>query len=65
MARITIHLDDETAQRLRARAKADGLTASAWIARLQAETRQGWPAEVLAMAGSWSDAPSPRTREDG
>ena len=58
MAQVTIYMDDETAARMRAEAKAAGLTVSAWLAGLVRErTRIRWPAEVEELAGAWADFP--------
>jgi hypothetical protein len=58
MAQITIYLDDEHDSRLRAAAKAEGIPASRWIARLiEEKTRSDWPESVRAMAGAWLDYP--------
>lgn len=56
MAQVTIYMDDETASRMRASAKAAGVSMSAWLCRLVRErTRASWPEEVAALAGAWSD----------
>lgn len=56
MAQVTIYMDDETAARMRASAKAAGVSMSAWLSRLVRErTRASWPQDVVALAGAWSD----------
>ena len=60
MAQITIYLDDEHDSRLRAAAKAEGVSASRWIAQLiEDKTRSDWPANVRALSGAWGDFPAP------
>lgn len=59
MAQVTLYMDDDTVARMRAAAKAAGLSASAWLAQLVRErTRGEWPPEVAALAGSWRELPS-------
>lgn len=59
MAQVTIYMDDETAARMRASARAAGVSMSAWLAHLVRErTRTEWPAEVASLAGAWADFPS-------
>ena len=56
MSQITIYLDDETDRLVRRQVKGSGESASRWIAeavRLRARTE--WPAEVLAVFGTWGD----------
>ncbi len=59
MAQVTIYMDEETVERMRAAAEESGLSMSAWLARLVRErTRAEWPPEILALAGAWKDFPS-------
>ena len=56
MAQVTIYMDDETAARMRASAKAAGVSMSAWLARIVRErTRTSWPQEIAELAGTWAD----------
>ena len=55
MAQVTIYLDDETAALMRESAQGEGLSMSAWLARLiREQTAPTWPAEVRALAGAWA-----------
>jgi hypothetical protein len=59
MSQVTIYMDEETAERARAAARADGVSLSRWIARLiQERTESRWPEEVKALAGAWGDLPT-------
>lgn len=59
MAQVTVYMDDDTVERMRAAAKQAGLSMSAWLAGLVRErTADTWPAEVSSLAGAWSDFPS-------
>lgn len=56
MPQITIYLNEHAAARAREAAKAAGLSVSRWIAnRVEDDTRNQWPEEVLALAGTWGD----------
>jgi hypothetical protein len=56
MGQVTIYLDDEMTVRMRASAKAAGLSMSAWLAGLIRERmRTSWPEDVCALRGAWSD----------
>lgn len=59
MAQVTIYLDKETKDKVKAHAKAKNISQSQWVAsiireRLQAE----WPNHVAALAGAWEDFPT-------
>lgn len=59
MGRITIYLDQETEEKMRAFVKSTGLSQSKWIASLIREKLQNqWPDSVLALSGAWKDFPS-------
>jgi hypothetical protein len=59
MGQVTIYLDDETEQRARAAARAEGMPLSRWVAeRIQRRARSEWPEAVRALAGAWPDLPS-------
>jgi hypothetical protein len=58
MGQITLYLDSETESRMKAAAKAAGISQSKWITHLIRESAPGeWPATIKAMAGAWPDAP--------
>ncbi|HTT38847.1 MAG TPA: CopG family transcriptional regulator [Burkholderiales bacterium] len=59
MGQVTIYLDDETETKARAAAQASGLSLSRWVAeRVRLGALSEWPAEVMELAGAWSDIPS-------
>ncbi len=59
MAQVTLYMDDDTLDRMRAAARTAGVSMSAWLAELVRErTRTEWPREVAALAGAWRDLPS-------
>ena len=59
VGQISLYLDDDTEQLLRSRAKAEGLSQSAWASRvLRAAAARALPTDILALAGSWSELPA-------
>jgi hypothetical protein len=59
VSQVTIYVDEETAKRARAAARAEGLSLSGWIARLiQERTHSRWPEGFKALAGAWRDLPT-------
>jgi hypothetical protein len=59
MGRITIHLDKETEEKMRAFIKSKGISQSKWIANLIREKLHNeWPDSVVALSGAWADFPS-------
>jgi hypothetical protein len=59
MGQVTLYLDDETTEKMRAAAKSSGLSQSRWMARLiQEKTRDEWPQSVITLAGAWCDLPT-------
>lgn len=56
MARLTLELNDETAERLRRAAAREGLSESQWLERLLGRA-EGWPQAVRELAGAWPDLP--------
>jgi hypothetical protein len=66
MGKVTLYLDKETKERLKAAAKAAGVSQSRWVADLIREkTATEWPAWVAELVESWSDLPSlEEIRED-
>jgi hypothetical protein len=58
MAQVTIYLDKETEEKMRAYTKSKAISQSQWIASLIRERlRTEWPDDVLALAGAWKDFP--------
>lgn len=56
MSQITIYLDEKTDQLVRRHVKSSGESTSRWIAEaVRQRARTEWPAEVLAVFGSWGD----------
>lgn len=59
MGQVTIYLDEDTEQKARASARADGLSLSKWVAqRIHQHARTDWPDQVRELAGAWDDLPS-------
>jgi hypothetical protein len=65
MGRITLFLDDETAEKMKKAAKAAGLSPSRWVAELIREkmATTGWPASVVRLAGAWAGDDFPSLEE--
>lgn len=60
MAQVTIYLDEAAERRVKSAAKKAGVSVSRWVADLvENRTRNEWPAEVLELAGAWTDFPDP------
>lgn len=58
MGQVTIYVDDDGEQRLKAAAKAAGVSVSRWVARaVREKTRKEWPESVRKLAGAWPDLP--------
>ena len=58
MGQVTIYLDDDSERRLKAAARAEGLSVSRWVATAVGERiRDEWPQSVRALAGTWDDFP--------
>ena len=59
MSQITIYLEDTLEEKVRERAKLEGVSVSKWIAKsIEANERDVWPAHVLASFGTWDDLES-------
>lgn len=59
MSQITLHLPDETRDKLRKAAEEEGLSQDEWVAQVVEEKlNNGWPQEFLDLAGAWPDAPT-------
>lgn len=67
MNRLTIDLDDETAQRLAGIAAQAHMRAGDWMASLvRARVGGQWPDDVRQLAGAWPDIPeSDELRQTG
>jgi hypothetical protein len=58
VARVTLYLDEETAERMKQAARASGLSQSRWLAEIVREkTLRQWPDAVRELAGRWGDFP--------
>ena len=58
MSQLTIYLDDSLEEKVRQRAKLEGLSVSKWIAKsIQSSERDVWPPHVLESFGTWDDVP--------
>ena len=56
MGQITLYLDDETEKKMKAAARAAGISLSRWVNSLIRErTAEEWPASVARLAGAWAD----------
>ncbi len=59
MPQLNLYVDKSTHTRIKRAAKAAGMSLSKWVATVVTEkTAAQWPAEVLALAGTWKDFPS-------
>ena len=59
MPKITVYLDNETAEKMRLHLKGKDISRSQWVADLIREKlRSEWPEHILALAGAWKDFPS-------
>lgn len=56
MGQVTIYVDDDSEQRLKAAAKSAGMSVSRWVSKaLQEKSRTEWPESVRGLAGAWPD----------
>ena len=59
MARITVYLEDDTAEKLRSVAGSSGVSVSSLVAKLiRNELACEWPASITRLGGAWKDFPS-------
>jgi len=59
MAQVTIYLDKETEEKMRAYVKEENISQSQWVASLIRERLQSeWPDHVADLAGAWEDFPT-------
>lgn len=64
MSQITIYLDEDTAKLLKSQVEASGESASKWISEaIRKRARTEWPADVLALLGSWKDIDFPEAEQ--
>ncbi len=56
MGQVTIYLEKEVENKMKAAAKVSDLSVSKWIANLINEKiTTEWPQNIISMAGSWKD----------
>jgi hypothetical protein len=66
MPQVTLYLDSETAEKMKAAAKAEGTSQSRWVARLiRTRVADDWPDEIVALAGAWTDLPTAEEIREG
>lgn len=59
MSQVTIYLDKETEEKMRAYAKAKNISQSQWVANLiRKKLQTEWPDHIAALAGTWTDFPT-------
>ncbi len=64
MGQVTLYIDNETEEKLKAAAKAAGVSQSRWVADLIREkTATEWPASVVQLAGAWAEDDFPSLEE--
>jgi hypothetical protein len=62
MPQVTLYLDDTTSARMKAAARAAGVSQSRWLAEVvRQKTATEWPAAVAELAGSWANVPTGET----
>jgi hypothetical protein len=56
MGQLTLYLDNETEERLKAAAKAAGISQSRWVADLiRDKTATEWPDSLVKLIGTWAE----------
>lgn len=64
MGQVTIYLDDDTERLVQRHVQASGESASKWITEaIKKRARSEWPADVLALFGTWHDEDFPGTEQ--
>ena len=64
MGRVTIYLNPATESKMKAAARAAGVSPSRWVADLIREKTSGqWPESIVKLAGSWADDDFPSIEE--
>jgi hypothetical protein len=61
MSQVSLYLEPKVHAKVKAAAKAAGLSVSAWVARaIQANIANEWPPQLDELIGSWRDFPFER-----
>jgi hypothetical protein len=56
---VTLYLEPDTEERMKAAAKSAGISQSRWVAELiRTRTATEWPESIVKLAGAWPDLPS-------
>jgi hypothetical protein len=56
MGQLTLYLDNETEERMKASAKAAGVSLSRWVADLiRDKTATEWPDSLVKLIGAWAE----------
>jgi hypothetical protein len=64
MGQLTLYLDSDTEEKMKAAAKAAGVSQSRWVSDLIREkTAAEWPASVVQLVGSWAEDDFPSLDE--
>lgn len=66
MSQVTIYLEPDLAEKMRAAAQGEGVSQSKWVAelvRLRLESQ--WPEDVRRLAGAWVDFPEAESLRAG
>lgn len=64
MGQVTLYIDNEMEERLKAAAKAAGVSQSRWVSDLiRAKTATEWPASIVQLAGAWAEGDFPSLEE--
>ena len=59
MAQLTIYLDTDTKEKMKAHVNASNISQSQWVANVIRERLQSeWPEHIIALSGAWKDFPS-------
>jgi len=66
MAQVTLYLDEQTEEQMKAAARTAGVSNSRWVADLIRErTASEWPESVRRLAGAWADFPTAEELREG
>lgn len=64
MGQLTLYLDPGTEEKMKAAARAAGVSQSRWVSDLIREkTAAEWPASVVKLAGAWDEDDFPSLDE--
>ena len=59
MGQVTIYLEDEVEQKMRAAAEAEHISKSKWVTNLiKQKVADEWPESFVRLAGAWEDLPT-------